>query len=450
VRAGSLARGIGETVTVPNTIQEARQMLVDVIGWMDNQVDPIPPGPGEPFYLSRSDRDPAPPPVPPPSVGPAGYAFRDPTFGSRMWRASDERTAGGSALRVPSNSHLAAWNADGSIFLTMNEGGGAVFFSFDGEHVAHLTAEIASQIEPAFSYVDPFAIYGTSVHNVKRWNLDTGSVETVQNLDELVPGLASNTYVGGILTSDDDVWIVFFGGTGQDSHHYVYHSTGGLLDTNTIEGFPPFPLHSLSIDRSNRYVFLYPAGPNAAAVGSVLVWDVIDQTFTPINTLYHGHDSLGYGISINQDCCTGATEWDAAQWQIRTIADPTKTANLIPDVLRPKVMYLSEHSNWRAATPDAQMPLVSSTYRYAVEDNGPVGPRAWDDEIIAIAVDGSGLVNRFCHHQSRWTPENSFWNQPIHNVSPDGRFAIVTSNWGHTLGTHNGQKRQDVFLVELL
>jgi hypothetical protein len=61
----------------------------------------------------------------------------------------------------------------------------------------------------------------------------------------------------------------------------------------------------------------------------------------------------------------------------------------------------------------------------------------------------TGVVNRFCHHQALWTPENSFWNQPIHNVSPDGRYATFTSNWGHTLGTHNGQQRQDVFVVHL-
>jgi hypothetical protein len=428
-------------------------MLVDVIGWMDNQVDPEPPDPEPPsdaFYQSCSDRDPRPRPTPPPPIGKAGFAFTDPTFGSRMWRASDETSSYGSALRVPSNSHLAAWNADGSVFIAMNEGGGAVFFGFDGQVVTKRPTEIASQIEPAFSYDDPAAIYGTSLHLVKRWNIETGTVATVQDLDALVPGLPKDTYVGGILTSDDDAWIVFFGGAGQDAHHYVYHSTAGLLDTNHVEGYPPFTLHSLSMDRSNRYVFLYPAGPNAGAVGNVLCWDVVAHTFTPINTLYTGHDSLGYGISINQACCTGATEWDSMQWQIRAIADPTKTANLIPDVLRPKVMYLSEHSNWRAALADAQIPLVSSTYRYAVEDNGPVGPRAWDDEIIAVAVDQSGLVNRFCHHQSYWTKENSFWNQPIHNVSPDGRFAIVTSNWGHTLGDHNGQKRQDVFVVELL
>jgi hypothetical protein len=431
-------------MTIPNTLGEARAMLVDVIGWMDNQVEPPEP---TTFYTNCPDRTPR--PLPPPlALGPAGFAFTDPSFGSKMWRASDDHTAGGSALRVPSNSHLAAWNADGTVFFGMNEGGGTVFFAFDGVTVSRLDVEIASQIEPAFSYVDPRMIYGTSLHLVKRWNIGTGAVETVQNLDALVPGLAKDTYVGGILTSDDDAWIVWFGGTGQDSHHYVYHSIGGLIDTNHIPNNPPFPIHSLSMDRSNRYVFLYPAGPNAAQVGKVLCWDMQTQTFFPINAIYTGHDSLGYGIAINQACCTGATEWDAAQWQIRAIADHEHTANLILDVLRPKEMYLSEHSNWRAARPDVKIPLTSCTYQYQAEP-APIPWRAWDDEIIAIATDMTGVVNRFCHHQALWTPENSFWNQPIHNVSPDGRYATFTSNWGHTLGTHNGQKRQDVFVVHL-
>ena len=53
------------------------------------------------------------------------------------------------------------------------------------------------------------------------------------------------------------------------------------------------------------------------------------------------------------------------------------------------------------------------------------------------------------HHRSVIDP-NQFWTQPIPNVSPDGRFAIVHTTWENTLGPDpDGGFRRDVFLVAL-
>ena len=54
-------------------------------------------------------------------------------------------------------------------------------------------------------------------------------------------------------------------------------------------------------------------------------------------------------------------------------------------------------------------------------------------------------------HRQRRCP---FWNTPRVNVSPDGQWALFTSNWEKTLGTDpkveaGGLHRQDVFLVDL-
>jgi hypothetical protein len=66
------------------------------------------------------------------------------------------------------------------------------------------------------------------------------------------------------------------------------------------------------------------------------------------------------------------------------------------------------------------------------------------EDAIADALRRHGCVYRFCHHQSIGGDQD-FWNQPIGNVSPDGRWAIFTSNWGQTLLN----KRQDVFLLNM-
>ena len=407
----------------------------------------LPPNPPASFYTSISDhvirKKPA-----PPTLGAAGFAFLDPTFGSQMWRVTDPATSGGSSLRVQSNAHAASWNSEGSKFFVLNEGGAAIFYSFDGTKVSKLSNVITSQIEPTFSYVDPNVVFGVTQHTVRTWSLATGAAADVVNLDQKYPALPLlNTYVGGIVTTDRDQWVVFFGGGGQDQHVFIHHSIAGLLD---LRG-KGWKIHSVSLERTGRYVFIYPAinaatGQLPLGVAQVQVWDTQNGSITPITNLPAGHDSVGYGVWINADCCSGGT-WDASQWQVRSVQALNAPTNLIPSVLTPQEVYLAEHSNWRSARSDQKMPFVSASYRYGDGVNLQSYPwRAWDEEVIAVSTDGSGIVWRFAHTQTivQVPPGGiDFWSEPIINCAASGRFCIFTSNWGVAGG------REDVFLVEL-
>jgi hypothetical protein len=88
--------------------------------------------------------------------------------------------------------------------------------------------------------------------------------------------------------------------------------------------------------------------------------------------------------------------------------------------------------------------------------------RAWDNEIIAIQTDGGAAgatVWRFAHHRSDIRRDDGidgtyFWYQPHASISPNGRWALFTSNWEKTLGTAvggepDGLYRTDVFVVAL-
>lgn len=396
------------------------------------------------LYTAASDRlvhlKPA-----PLTLGVAGFTFNDPTFGTPMLRVTDANTDGGLPIRVPSDAHLSAWNSTSTKFLLVNSGGGTEVFSWDGMTAAKLNLTVGSQTEPSFSFVDPDLIYGaligTTLHQIKTWKNNVATL--VLDLDVQYPGFnLANTYVGGLQVVDNDVWVTFFGGTGQDQHVYVHHSTAGLLDISA-EGWK---LHAIALERSGRYVFLFPRGSDIAVWGQVRVWDTQAQTVTKMAILPGGHGSLGYGIYINQDCCTTST-YDAAQWQIRNIATATVTTDLINPILTPGETYLSDHENWRhAAATGPSKPIISSTYRYGdgVPPSVTYPWRAWDDEIIGISTDGSGVVYRFCHTQSIYDG-SEFWDQPIVNVDATGRYALFTSNWGRTVGT----ARQDVFVCHL-
>ena len=149
--------------------------------------------------------------------------------------------------------------------------------------------------------------------------------------------------------------------------------------------------------------------------------------------------------------------WDAAQWQIRSLANPLAPSDLISPIVTPKEISLADHTSWSNAQPTAFVPVISGTYRYG-DNTTPWRP--WDDEILGIetgAPAGAGAtVWRFAHHRSVLTPDApstvaSFWYTPRPNVSPNGRWVIFTSNWEKSLGFDPLDRtfRQDVFLVRL-
>ncbi|HEY3885523.1 MAG TPA: hypothetical protein VGL62_09975, partial [Vicinamibacterales bacterium] len=160
---------------------------------------------------------------------------------------------------------------------------------------------------------------------------------------------------------------------------------------------------------------------------------------------------------VNQDCCT-TTSWDAAQWQIRSLAAPLKTADIISPVLTPPEIYLADHPTWNNARPDELVPFITATYRFGTNTTDW---RPWDEEILAVETDapGAGEVWRFAQHRSDVRSDTDptqvgFWYTPRPNVSPDGRWVLFTSNWEKTLGTDpradaTERARQDVLLLKL-
>ena len=434
---------------------------------------------------------------PTPVLGGAGYAFTDPAFGSRLLRVTDgalQPSAPNISYRTPSGTHTNAWSVDAQYFYTVNTYGTVIPFAFDRATMRATrlqpspTGEGGLTLlffnEPTFSYVTPGVLYGTysgsgsTLHSVDQYDFDTGQYSQLVNLESLAPNLA-NTYTGGVGASAGAVerLMAFFGGTAQDEHFYLLvfekenPSRRHLLNTlaSTIDGQPAnttlnFRIHAAAIDRSGEFVVVYPTGDDLMApryAAPAYVWDLVTNRLTPlplVQAISGGHDGYGYGARVNQDCCTNTT-WDAAQWEFRSLDSPLVTFDLITNVLQPKEIYLEDHPSWHNAQPDRLVPFIDANYR---QGDNTTPWRAWDEEVFAVQTEGAGsggTVWRFAHHRSIVASdlnplEISFWNTPRANVSPDGRWALFTSNWDKTLGTDprndaDGKHRQDVFLVEL-
>jgi len=439
-------------------------------------------------YSAITDRTTRPKP-PLPQLGAAGFTFNDPAFGSKMMRVTDGQTRPGvvnRSFRMPSNAHAAAWNAAGTKFFVMSNDGTIIPYRFDPSTMSASRFPAAPNenggltltfyTEPQFSLVNPDVIYGgggSNLRTILSYNFNTGSYSTVVNLDNLVGGLA-NTYIGTVTTGGvpNETLLTFFGGGGQDAHYYALLQpiAGGpskLLNTvaSTINGVATstvlnFHIHAMQIDKTARYVFIYPSGTDLGAprfASQVYLWDTSTDVITALTPANHpgGHDAAGFGVWINQDCCS-SSGWDAAQWQFRSLSSPLQTNDLISPVLTPQEIYMADHTTWNNAQPDRLVPVISSTYRYG---NNTAPWRAWDDEIIAIDTTNGvgGTVWRFAHHRSIVGSDSNpaqpyFWYEPIANISPDGKWVLFTSNWEKTLGTDSseGTARQDVFLLQLI
>jgi hypothetical protein len=432
-----------------------------------------------------------------PALGPAGFRFTDPTFGSTMIRVTDANTRPTSpnvSFRTPAASPQVAWNSTSSYFYVVSTDGAVVPYTFDA------SAKRASRLpgsgdgglqlnfygEPTFSSVDANAIYGVSStsnnRTVARYDFSTKTYSPVVDLDRLFSGLA-NTYVGALNSSGvpTEYMTVVFGGSSQDHHYqlmwFPVDNLGArkVLDTtaSTLNGAPTnillnFHLHAAVLDKTGRYVYFFPTVVDVAAprnASPLYIWDTNTDILTAVTSGGRdgfpdahpgGHSTAGFSYLVNHDCCV-IGPWDGAQWEMRSVTSPLGPWDLIRAVLTPQEISLSDHPTWNNAQPTVLVPFITATYRYGIN---LTAWRAWDDEIIAVETNapaGTGAtVWRFAHHRSNVASDAdpaylSFWYTPRPNVSPNGRWAIFTSNWEKTLGFDPREKafREDVFAVEL-
>jgi hypothetical protein len=431
-----------------------------------------------------------------PILGPAGTQFIDPAFGSRLVRVTDANThpgLQGMSWTTASAAHQLEWNATSDRFWVRSISGAYVAYDFDG---ATMTATrittttsggdgfIFSQTEPQFSFVAANVLYGTRQAStpirpvVRRFDFNTMSYTDILDLGAITT-LASPSYARALAgsASTPEMLSVLFGGAQQDLDFKVAAfqvaspvatvavldsvastiTRGGTVQPTTIP--LGFSLHHQWLDLSGRYVVLYPVSGSFPSPLPYFIWDLHTDVVTRVNRFPGGHDALGYGWHVNQDCCT-TTAYDGAQWQLRQLSDPVTTSDLINPVQTPPVPFIADHTSWNNAQAGIRVPILSSLYRYG---SPPSSWRAWDDEIVAIQTDAGAAgatVWRFAQHRSAIAsdvggPSNYFWYLPRAVISPDGKFALFTSNWEKTLGASvtgepGGDYRTDVFIVALV
>jgi hypothetical protein len=156
-------------------------------------------------YVTESDRNVCPPP-PLPALGPAGYRFSDPTFGSKMLRVTDANTRPdrlGRFWASPTSAETSAWNTDSTKLSVIGGGGEIVPYRFDPRTMTAArmgdTGNAGGGLllffggEPSFSFVDPDVMYGvdwSDRHRFVSYRFSTATQTTIHDVQACLPGVA--------------------------------------------------------------------------------------------------------------------------------------------------------------------------------------------------------------------------------------------------------------------
>lgn len=402
-----------------------------------------------------------------PTLGAANSQIVDPLFGATIIRVTDEDFSANHpdgmadrSFRTSDGTPQYGWSADSLKFIVGDTDG--AFWLLDWNP----TTKTASRRERlaiigsvCFHNSDANAVYGRQGDRIIKKQTLTSSpapVSTVVDADTLGLSLPNDGYIGAI-NIQNSVMMFSCGGSGStDNNHYAIWypldgSTPKIFDSLT-RITPGIRLHAVILDRTGRYVML-----QQASVGDWWLWDTTADTVTAITQSPAGHACIGYETWVNNDIAGG--NYDAYQWSLRNLrTGPNTVVNLVSPVLTPTLAFGAEHPTWHHAKATSLEPIVTATYRHS-PSQPQVQWRAWDDEILSVATDGSNTVTRHGHHRSDSRPDTGggaigFWYTPRPNISPNGRWVGFTSNWEKSLGLDSNTgdptcaSRTDYFILE--
>jgi hypothetical protein len=237
----------------------------------------------------------------------------------------------------------------------------------------------------------------------------------------------------------DDVFAFSQRRSGSDSPPFYLvwrRSTDEVLRHEATRG----QVDEVRLDKSGQFLSIGMSTPIVA--GSVRARYLrlatgAEQTsrFTPEDSP-PGHGDLGTGIMAGFDRWAGGINVrplaDVKRW--KTVFRFTNEAGKVDWTQDFHGSLLADDEGWlTVGTYDD--PAITTLPDYGI----------FEDEILQIALDGSGRVRRICHTRSRIDNRSNtsgYWAMPKPTVSKDGRFIAFTSNW-------EGSGRYDLFIAQV-
>ena len=380
-------------------------------------------------------------PKPPlPRLPRAGGTFIDPTFGTEIMRATDERDdqVGLSTFY----SHWPTFNCNNTFMLVRKSSGAALIKSFDaknfkvgagfqpgpvnipgkGDVSVNFESAIWHPTDPNLIYC--FTGYREGGMHLYVYNVVTRHYVLVKDFSALG---GPNDYLWRMtMSADGDVfaWNVFRVGSGDQNPLYILvwrKSTDRVLFHAPTEGI----YGKVSVDKSGEYLDIgYRSKQPDLTYAALLTlrtghietikWNSADSPT--------GHGDMGTGLVAGWDnwACGINRRWLNQIHAPQTVFRFTDERGTLDWTMDLHATLLADNEDW----------ITVGTYR---EPSSPFpSTGVFQDEIFQVALDGSGHVRRICHTRSsidNRTDTSGYWAMPKPTISKDGRFIAFTSNW---------------------
>jgi len=419
-------------------------------------------------YSGYTGTDPKPIPSPPPVLGPMNSILTDPTFGSRILRVTDSKTAGGASLISEDAGYFRTWNADSTAIKLMTTTGKSWWVEFDpvnfkvGDGSSRPTLhQLNFNYKWEWSAVDPDVLYFLNGNQLSKYSK---SAEVVTHLGGPPSGEPVTYHVAVV---GQDSWVCSAAGAGaQGTYTKLFclnpnsPSQSKFIDiaNRTINGISQVDsnwptgqkigIHSIFGSAGGTWLGVIFHGQSWGK--GVAVLNLATNSWSLATGVLHqsGHPCLGHGRYVNG---SGSTNGKDSRGAILRDPDHLMDSSRQKFLMQPELTigwHDAEHSSWFNASTNPDAPILFSRYNITK----PPSPLPWYGEIIMAATDGSNTVWRFAHNHNGG---GSFYGQSFAQISNDGRWALFSSYWDGTLGASTNSDsgmstRLDTFIVEFV
>ena len=351
-------------------------------------------------------------------MGPAGSKVVDPSFGTTILRVTDSADGGDCIVEY---AYWPVVNKDSTRLMALcagSQGGNysARLYTFDataftastGTTVSSSPGEGVKHWDAIWSGLDPNLIWFHSDSKLYSYQVATKAWTLVKDLSSVLPS-------GGRLQQMS---------RSLDDNVFGWHTTGGSFLTWTRGTNKTFArnvdgINEVQVDKTGRFL---SAVLNS---GSPQIWDMWTGGMTQLTTGvdgFHHYDSGRGGLFTVDDSYAAS---------YRQLSTPHSLVTALPGAFS---RATQNHHHSMQADNDAWA-IISRQHTAG----GGVS-KAFDNEIVQVANDGSGRVRRIVHHRSVF---NDYQDEPHANISRDGQFVAFTSNWGNASG------RRDVYIARI-
>ena len=376
-----------------------------------------------------------------PSVG---ISYNDPSFNMPTMRITNAR-ANGTTGYFPDYAKRQAWNVDESKMMLRSANGDVHIFN--GSNYAYINTLSSIQgVQDIFWHpTNPLTIYYFLDNIFYSMNVQTEVASPLFTF-------GAYTYVSGT-------------GEGNMSNNGNYVVAAGYNASYEIVDFLLFNIYTNSIVSTfNVYGLVTDFDwASVSPLGNYIVIDYASTIDAPYNgvevfdtnfnfiwrlPLGYGHSDLGLDVGNVEVLAMDVNDVDSNKTYINKylLSDGNKTIllEMSPD--------FDQHESCRNMNRQGWVYVSTFDYVGLLTDDSTTW-QPFEDEVFALNMDGSGLVQRFAHHHSRryspYTPTSDssvYFSEPHATVTKNGNRILFGSNWRLNMDQDTSV---DAFVIDL-